>query len=82
MVYICTNFHENILDGLEVIERSRFHSKISKGHNVGVVTVLVLCTLSNGGLYFYKFHENILSGIKVVERTRFSSEKFKRAIIP
>ena len=24
MVYICTKFHENILDGIEVIERTRF----------------------------------------------------------
>ena len=32
--------------------------KISKGHNsvknVGGVSVLVLCTLSDGGLYLYK----------------------------
>ena len=24
VVYICTNFHENILDGIKVIERTRF----------------------------------------------------------
>ena len=24
MVYICTKFHENILDGIKVIERTRF----------------------------------------------------------
>ena len=26
-VYICTKYHENILDGMEVIERHDFHSK-------------------------------------------------------
>ena len=46
-----------------------FQGQISKGHNSvkneGGVTVLVLCTLSDGGLYVKKFHENILDGIKV-----------------
>ena len=36
-----------------------FIGKISKGHNsvkyVGGVTVLFLCTSSDGGLHFYKF---------------------------
>ena len=40
MVYICTKFHENILDGIKVTEQTHF----SKGHNslknVGGVTVL------------------------------------------
>ena len=35
-----------------------FIAKISKGHNsvknIGGVAVLVLCTLSNDGLYLYK----------------------------
>ena len=35
-----------------------FHRKFSKGHNaikhVDGVTVLVLCTSSDGGLYLYK----------------------------
>ena len=35
-----------------------FIAKTSKGHNsvniVAGLTVLVLCTLSDGGLYFYK----------------------------
>ena len=54
MIYICTKFHENILEGLKVIEQTRFSfSKISKGHNsvkiVGGVTVLVLCISSDDG---------------------------------
>ena len=63
-----------------------FIGKISKGQNsvknVDGVTVLVLCTSSDDGLYLYKFHKNILDGIKVIEWTRFPSEKFQRAVIP
>ena len=56
VIYICTKFHENILNGIKVIERTRFSiAKISKGHNsvknVGGVMVLFLCTSSNNGLY-------------------------------
>ena len=59
MVYICTRYQENILDGMKVIEWTQFFiGKISKGHNslknVGRVTVLVLCTSSDDGLYLYK----------------------------
>ena len=31
MVYICTNFHENILDGIKVIELTWFSKKKFKG---------------------------------------------------
>ena len=60
MVYTSTTFHENILDGIKVIERLRFsHEKNnSKGRNsvknVGGGTVLILCTSSDDGLYLYK----------------------------
>ena len=56
VVYISTKFHENILGGIKVIERTRFSSE--KFHNslknVGGVTVLVLCTSSDDGLYLYQ----------------------------
>ena len=55
---ICNKFHENILDGISYREDRIFIGKISKGHNsvknVGGVTVLFLCILSDGGLYLYK----------------------------
>ena len=59
MLYICIKFHENILDGIKVIERTQFSKeKNSKVHdsvkNVDGVTVLFLCTLSDGSLYLYK----------------------------
>ena len=58
VVYICTNFHENILDIIKVTERTRFSYTFSKGHNsekdVGGVTVLILCTFSYDGLYLHK----------------------------
>ena len=51
-----------LLSGTKVYKSSRvdtiFIGKISKGHNsiknVGRVTVLYLCTSSDGGLYLYK----------------------------
>ena len=76
MLYICAKFREIILNGIKVIERTRFlHGKLQKGiipqKNVGGVTVfisahrLVMLYIST------KFCEIILNGIKVIERTRF-----------
>ena len=53
MVYICTKFHGNFLDGIKVIEQTRFNrKKNSKGRNSAKnedgVMVLVLCTSSDG----------------------------------
>ena len=43
---------------LKLYRGHNFHTKISKGHNsvqhVGRVTVLFVCTSSDGDLYFYK----------------------------
>ena len=55
MVYISIKFHENILGGIKVLERTRFSSEkfqraVIPLKNIGGVTVLVLCTLSNNGL--------------------------------
>ena len=48
MVYICTKFHKDILDGICRAD--------SKGHNSikNVGGDLVLCTSSDDGLYLYK----------------------------
>ena len=59
MVYICTKFHENGLEDIKVIEQTQFSKeKFQSGtipyKKVGGVTVLVICTLSDGGLYLYK----------------------------
>ena len=52
---ICINCHENILDRIKVIERTRFLKKKSKGHNsiktISEVAFFFLCTSSDGGLY-------------------------------
>ena len=55
VVYFYTKFHENILDGIKVIERTRFSwEKFQTGKilkkNVDGVTVLFLCILSDCGL--------------------------------
>ena len=59
MLYICAEFHEIILNGIKVIERTLFlYRKITKGNNsaknVGGVTVVYLCTSSGHALYFYQ----------------------------
>ena len=58
MVYICTKFHENILNGNSYGAETIFIGKIPKGHNsvknVGGGSVLVLCTSSDDGLYLYQ----------------------------
>ena len=68
VVCICTKFHENILNGIRVMEPHEqladrqtdtiFIGKNSKGHNSieyeDGVTVFYLCTSSDGGLYLYK----------------------------
>ena len=55
MLYISNKFHENISKDSELWSGHDFHSKYLKGHNfvknVGRVTNLVLCTLSDNTLY-------------------------------
>ena len=54
MLYISVKFHENILKGFQVIERTQNdRGQSSKGNNYKS-TVLVLCTLSAGALYFFE----------------------------
>ena len=75
MLYISTKFCEIISNGINVIERTDFYTKNTKGNNsaknVGGVTVLIsACRLVM--LYIsIKFCEIISNGIKVIERTRF-----------
>ena len=77
MLYICAKFLDIILNGIKVIERTRFlYGKLQMGiipqRNVGGVTVVYLCTSSGHALYIStKFCERISNGIKVIERTRF-----------
>ena len=59
MLYICAKFREIILNGIKVIERTRFlYGKLQRGiiplKNVGGVTVVYLCTSSGHALYFYQ----------------------------
>ena len=59
MLYICAKFHEIILNGIKVIERTQFlYGKFKKGiipqKNVGGVTVVYLCMSSGHSLYFYQ----------------------------
>ena len=56
MVYICTKFHEHILNGFRVMERTQFqYFFIIKGHNsVNIahrVIVFVFCTASDHDLH-------------------------------
>ena len=57
-LYICAKFHEIILNGIKVIERTLvLYEKLQRGifrKNVGGVTVVYLCTQSGHALYFYQ----------------------------
>ena len=79
-------FHENILNGFQVIERTRNdHCKISKGNNSKQVLtramVLLVCTSSDDANISMKFHENILNCFQVIERTRFCDRQMDRQTI-
>ena len=87
MLCICAKFHEIMLNGIKVIERTRFlYGKLQRGNNsaknVGGVTVfisahrLVMLYIST------KFCEIISNPIKVIERTQFLYRKLQRGIIP
>ena len=58
MLYICTKSHENISNISKLWSGHDFWLKITKGYNsvnnVGRVTVLVLCTLSDDALHLYQ----------------------------
>ena len=58
VIYISTKFHENIVDGISYRADTIFVRKISKGHNfvknVGGLSLLVLCTSSDDGLYLHQ----------------------------
>ena len=88
MLYICAKFHEIILNGIKVIERTRFlYGKLQRGiilqKNVGGVTVVYLCCTSSVMPYIStKFCDIISNGIKVIERTRFLYGTLQRGIIP
>ena len=52
VVYISTKFHEiNRADTIFIAKNSKGHNSVK---NVGGVSVLVLCTSSDSGLYLYK----------------------------
>ena len=59
MLYISMKFHDNILNGFQVIERTQnYHSLISKGNNsknvYTKVLVLVFCMSFDDVLYFFE----------------------------
>ena len=59
MLYISINFHENILNSFQVIERTRiYHCQISKRNNTKTVwtrvTVLVFRMSPDDALYMYE----------------------------
>ena len=76
MVYICSKFNENILNGITVTELTLKVNRWTEGTTIRPVfdwhCLIVVCICT-------KFHENIFPGIKVIEGTRFSQEKFQRA---
>ena len=75
MFYISMKFHDNILKGFQVIERTRNdHCQILKGNNYKMYRqkLQFLCSaICLMMLYIsMKFHDNILNGFQIIERTR------------
>ena len=59
MLLISMKFHESILNGFQVMKRTRFyHCRILDGNNSKIsrtrVTALVFCTSSDNALYLYE----------------------------
>ena len=59
MLYISITFHENVLEGFQVMEWTQIYQcRISKGNNSKIVwtrvTVLVFCTSSDDALFLYE----------------------------
>ena len=78
MVYICSTFHENFLDDIKVIERTKFSQEqfqrdIISLKNIGGVTGFFFSAHQLMDVYICtKFYENIPDGIQVIQQTRFS----------
>ena len=65
MLYIYAKVREIILNGIKVIEQTRFlygklHRRIIPRKNVGGVTIVNPCTSSGHALYFYQVWRNYL----------------------
>ena len=75
MLYICAKFHEIILNGIKVIERTVSIWKITKGDysakTVGGRTVFISAHCLVMLYISTKFCEIISNGIKVIERTQY-----------
>ena len=87
MLYIFTKFSEIILNGIKVIEQTRFlYWKLQRGiipqKNVGGMIVLISARRLVMLYICAKFREIILNGIEVIKRTRFLYWKLQRGIIP
>ena len=75
-LYICVKFHEIMMNGIKVIERTRFlYGKLQRGiipSRMQVEQLLLISAYRLVMLYIStKFCEVISNGIKVIERTRF-----------
>ena len=81
LVNISMKFHEDILNGLKVRERTQFchrncYLQSSKGHNSKNIypRIMVLAPFARRLMLVnisMKFHEDILNGFQVTERIRF-----------
>ena len=75
MLYISMKFHENILKGFQVIERTHNDNcKISMGNNYKTVKTRVKVLVFYMSLMMFyismKFHDKILRGFQVIELTQ------------
>ena len=63
MLYIRTNFHENILKLFKLQDGHNFHINLQRDTITYYITVLVFCTSFADDLYLYPFRENIFNAL-------------------
>ena len=80
-------FHENILNGFQVIDGTQnYHCRISKGNNsknvLISITVLMLGTSSDYALYFYEVSLKCLKRFSSYRADKKLPVKFQKGITP
>ena len=86
ILYICTKFHENILNSFKVIEKTQFHSQKLQMGIISKNMYMELHFLSSAYhlMMLYsctKFCGSILNGFKIIQQKPFPYFKYKGALL-
>ena len=86
MFYISMKFHENILNGFQIIEKTQnYHCRISKGNKSKMYRqeLWFLCSLPRLVMLYIsmKFHENVLNGFQRKRNCNVQTQTRSRSIL-